>query len=180
MYRRFRCGLRRRNSNGCAGDFHLVCALASDTDVRRAGAVAPFKFLRCACRHLARGPPCPPLSCRVCVCVLFVSLGPMLAERLRHTTLSPPGAYAWKKKEGVQWRRLPSAIAAVPGTEKAKKSNVQRRAATWGPHLPQIPQVLRHRSRAPPTTLEVAELVATAGMLGPQIRWSSPCWRAHL
>ena len=44
--------------------------------------------------------------------------------------------------------------------------------ATWGPLLPRIPQVLRHGSRALPTTLE-AEFVATAGMLGPQIRWSS-------
>ena len=74
----------------------------------------------------------------------------------------------------------PPPLPPCQARRRRKKSNVQRRAATWGPLLPRIPQVLRHRSRALPTTPEVAEFVATAGMLGPQMRWSSPCWRAHL
>ena len=92
----------------------------------------------------------------------------------------PHSLWSDREKKSGQRQHLPTAIAAVPGTEKTKKTAVQPRAATRGPHLPRIPQVLRHRSRALPTILEVAEFVATAGILGPQIRWSSPCWRAHL
>ena len=82
-----------------------------------------------------------------------------------HGPRTPPRATARKKKVG-NGGILPTAIAAVPSTEKSKKSTVQRRAATRGPHLPRIPQVLRHRSRALPTTLEVAEFVATGRYAG--------------
>ena len=157
-------------ANGCERYVLLVSMCASETDTCMMDVVSDMHVVRT--RVVLSDVRLSVLSAQLSgVCFCFKKRSNARKVTSLHGPRPSPGTAAKKKKSG-QWRHLPAAIAAVPSTERSKKSNVQRRAATWGP-------LLRHRSRALPTTLE-AEFVATAGMLGPQIRWSSPCWRAHL
>ena len=117
------CCIERRTlyTNGCERYVLLVSMCASETDTCTMDVVSE------ACTSCARAwisamrvSPCSPLSCRACV--FFSNKDPLHARWVRCTAppRTPPGAAVRKNKTG-QWRHLPTAIAAVPGTEKAKK-----------------------------------------------------------
>ena len=144
-----------------------MCAVVSDADARRAGAVAPFKIVRHARRLLACGE-------RVFFS-LFRSVQCSQSDFAARRPLSPRGLRLEKRRggNGISPPPLPPCLAR----KQTLLCNGAQPPAVLTPGPLRCYDTDHVRCRPP---LKVAEFVATAGMLGPQIRWSSPCWRAHL